>query len=58
MCLQVYRVSVLVASSAVSLAATALSVVFWDDSGHVFVPWYLPFFFTATETSFVVYVGA
>lgn len=38
-------VSVLVASSAVGLAAAALSVVFWDDSARVFVPRYLPFFF-------------
>lgn len=58
MCLQVHSVSVLVAHSAVGLAAAALSVVFWDDSARVFVPWYLSFFFTATETNFVVCVGA
>lgn len=38
-------VSVLVASSAVGLAAAALSVAFWDGFAHVFVPRYLPFFF-------------
>ena len=58
MCLQVHCVSVLVASSAVGLAAAALSVVFWDDSARVFVPWCLSYFFTATETSFVAYIGA